>query len=335
MFVDHATILVKGGDGGNGCVSFRREKFIPKGGPDGGDGGRGGSVVLVADKNLTTLYDFKGKARFDAERGQHGRGKNRTGRDGEDVLIRLPVGTIVRDAEHHHVLKDLKKDGEKLHVARGGKGGHGNKHFASATNQTPRTATPGEEGEERLLELELELIADVGIIGLPNAGKSTLLSRLSNAHPKIASYPFTTLAPELGIMECPDGERLVLADIPGLIEGAHEGRGLGDAFLKHIERTRLLMHVVDCSGSPPFADVVEACKTVRKELALYSAKLAATPSIVVANKMDIPGATKNLRTLERHLRKKLTGVSGVTGKGLKKLKFEIIAAWRRLRENEC
>jgi len=331
MFVDHATIFVKGGDGGNGCVSFRREKFIPKGGPDGGDGGKGGDVFLVADRGLATLYDFKGKTRFEAGRGGHGKGKNKTGKDGEDITIRLPVGTIVRDAEHHHVLKDLKKDGQMLLVARGGKGGHGNKHFASPTNQTPRFATPGEKGEERPLELELELIADVGIIGLPNAGKSTLLSRLSNARPKIASYPFTTLAPELGIMECPEGERLVLADIPGLIEGAHDGRGLGDSFLKHIERTRLLVHIVDCSGSPPFGDVVGAYETVRRELSLYSRKLAASPSIVVGSKMDIPGAAKNLKVLEKHLGKKVSGVSGVTGRGLRKLKFEIIGACRKLK----
>ena len=334
MFVDHATILVKAGDGGNGCVSFRREKFIPKGGPDGGDGGKGGDVLLVAQSNLATLYDFKGKTRFEAGHGGHGKGKNKTGKDGEDITVRLPVGTIVTDAEHHHILKDLKKEGQMLLVVRGGKGGRGNKHFASPTNQTPRFATPGEKGKERRLELELELIADVGIIGLPNAGKSTLLSRLSNAHPKIASYPFTTLAPELGIMECPEGERLVLADIPGLIEGAHAGRGLGDSFLRHIERTRLLMHIVDCSGSPPFGDVAGAYETVRKELVLYSKKLAATPSIVVANKMDIPEATKNLKILEKRLGKKVSAVSGVTGKGLRKLKFEIIEAWRKLSEDE-
>jgi GTP-binding protein len=334
MFVDHATILIKGGDGGNGCVSFRREKFIPKGGPDGGDGGKGGNVILVADGSLATLYDFKGKARFEAGRGRHGRGKNQTGKDGEDVTIRLPVGTIVRDGERHHLLKDLQQEGERLVVAKGGKGGRGNKHFASPTNQAPRYATPGEEGRERVLELELELIADVGIVGLPNAGKSTLLSRLSNAHPKIASYPFTTLAPMLGIMECPDGERLVLADIPGLIEGAHEGRGLGDAFLRHIERTRLLLHVVDCSGVPPFDNAVQACETVRKELALYSKRLAALPSIVVANKMDVPAASKHRTLLEKHLKKKLPAVSGVTGKGLKKLAFEIISVWREVQGDE-
>jgi len=326
MFVDKAVIIVRGGDGGSGCVSFRREKYVPRGGPNGGDGGRGGSVYLLADESLTTLYDFKTRPRFEAPHGENGKGKDRTGKDGEDLIIRVPAGTIVRDAERHHILKDLKENGQKVLVAAGGKGGYGNKHFASPTNQTPKFATPGEKGGQRKLDLELELIADVGIIGLPNAGKSTLLSRLSNAHPKIASYPFTTLVPQLGIMDFGEGKNIVLAEIPGLIEGAHEGRGLGDDFLRHIERTKLLLHIIDCSGHAPYEDAVGAYTAVRRELELYSRKLAQRPSVVVANKLDIPGASRNQRLLEKYLKRKIPAISGVTGRGLKKLRFELLRA---------
>ena len=326
MFVDKAVIMVRAGDGGSGCVSFRREKYVPRGGPSGGDGGKGGNVYLQADESFTTLYDFKTKPLFEAPSGENGKGKDRAGKSGEDIIIRVPAGTIVRDAEHQHILKDLKENGQKLLAAAGGKGGYGNKHFASPTNQTPKFATPGEKGQERKLDLELELIADVGIIGLPNAGKSTLLSRLSNAHPKIASYPFTTLVPQLGIMDLGEGKNIVLAEIPGLIEGAHEGRGLGDDFLRHIERTKMLLHIIDCSGHAPYEDAVGAYRAVRKELELYSRKLAQRPSLVVANKLDIPAASRNQKSLEKHLKRKIPGISGVTGKGLKKLRFELLTA---------
>ena len=268
MFVDEADIVVIAGDGGSGCMSFRREKFIPRGGPDGGDGGDGGSVFVVADDSLNTLQHLSGHHHWRAGRGGHGMGKDRHGRNGKDVLVRVPPGTIIYDAEHGLRLKDLTEIDQKICVAAGGKGGRGNTHFKSATHQAPREFETGEPGEQRRLHLELKLMADAGLVGKPNAGKSTLLSRLSAARPKIAAYPFTTLTPFLGIVELTRFRRFVMADIPGLIAGAHTGAGLGDAFLRHIERTKLLVHMVDIC--PSVGDPVEDYEAIRNELAQYS-----------------------------------------------------------------
>lgn len=285
MFIDRAKIFVKAGDGGNGCVAFHREKFVPMGGPSGGDGGKGGDVVLVADKNLQTLMDFKYKRHYKAERGQHGQGGNKKGKDGQDLLLKVPVGTVVKDAQTGEILADLVEDGQQVVVAKGGRGGRGNAAFKSPTNQAPTTAEPGEKGEERWIELELKLLADIGIIGFPNAGKSTLISVLSNARPKIADYPFTTLTPVLGVLQLDVDDFVVLADIPGLIEGASEGAGLGHEFLRHIERTKFLIHLIDVSD---FADRdwKESYEIINSELQKYNPELADKPQIVVANKID-------------------------------------------------
>ncbi|MBI5365756.1 MAG: GTPase ObgE [Planctomycetes bacterium] len=328
MFKDEIEIFVRAGKGGRGKVSFRREKFVPRGGPDGGDGGHGGSVVLEAKNDLDTLYHFTHTSRYLAEEGEGGGAANCTGRNGQDLVLYVPTGTIVRDRERQNVLKDLKKVGDRVVVARGGRGGKGNKFFASPTHQVPRRFQPGEKGEERWLELELRLIADVGIVGLPNAGKSTLLSRLSAARPKIADYPFTTLKPQLGILPGPEFHSCVLADLPGLIEGAHEGHGLGDQFLKHVERTRMLLHLVDaCPLAPPAP--VEAYRTVRAELAAYSATLGKRPELVVANKLDLPGSEEALKDLEAAVGQPVLAISAVTGRGLEELAREI---FRRLAE---
>ncbi len=288
MFIDQATIHVKAGDGGNGCVSLRREKYVPRGGPDGGDGGHGGDVVLEGDPNLNTLLHFRKRVNFAAEPGRPGAGKSQTGADGGDCAIRLPLGTVVYDAQTGECLGEINEPGCVLPVARGGAGGFGNEHFKSPTHQTPRYATPGEPGRQRSLRLELKLIADVGLVGMPNAGKSTMLRAVSRATPKVADYPFTTTFPHLGIAELP-GEplrRLVVADIPGLIEGASHGAGLGHDFLRHVERTRVLVHLLDVrplDGSDPAANH----HAVQVELAEYSAALAAKPQIVVFNKIDL------------------------------------------------
>ncbi len=331
MFIDEARILVKAGDGGNGCVSFRREKYIPKGGPDGGDGGNGGSVYLIADKNLYTLLDFKYKKHFEAQRGAHGQGKNKTGRSGADLFIKVPCGTVVYlEPETKRLgsttrkvpsLIDLTEDGQSILVAKGGKGGRGNVHFKSPTRQAPRIAEKGKPGEERKIKLELKLIADVGLIGCPNAGKSTLLSRISAARPKIADYPFTTLSPNLGVVQLPSGDGLVIADIPGLLKGAHQGTGLGDRFLRHIERTKLLVHVIDAAGVDG-RDPLEDFKTVNRELKSYNEELAKRPQILALNKMDLPAAKNNLKRFKKFLgRKKIEvyPISGVTGDGIKEL----------------
>lgn len=318
MFVDEVQIHVAGGRGGNGCVSFRREKFVPKGGPDGGDGGRGGSVFLLARADLNTLLDLAGKHHLKAENGGHGQGSKCHGRNGEHLVIGVPVGTLVYDADNNALLKDLVHDGQRVRVAAGGAGGYGNLHFVSSTNQAPRTALPGRAGRERTLRLELKLIADVGFVGMPNAGKSTLLSRLSRARPKIAAYPFTTLEPMLGIMDLPGFRRLVLADIPGLIEGAHRGAGLGDAFLRHIERTRLIVHLIDIAPPDGALRPVDAYRTIRNELAAYSPALAERREVVVANKMDLTDASENLAELRSAIGPVLP-ISGVTGDGLREL----------------
>jgi GTP-binding protein len=325
MFIDEAKIFVSAGDGGHGCVSFRREKYIPKGGPDGGDGGKGGDVVLIADRNLATLLDFRYKRRYTAGRGEHGRGSDQTGRAGEDCVIRLPVGTIVRAAESGEPLADLVFDQQRCIIAHGGKGGRGNARFKSPTNQAPRHAEPGKPGEAHWLTLELKLLADVGIIGLPNAGKSTLLSRLSAARPKVAAYPFTTLVPQLGIVRLRDEQSCVMADIPGLIEGAHEGKGLGHQFLRHIERTRLLLHLVDMAAADDQHPT--ACfDLVNQELLAYAPELCQKPQLVVATKMDVPSAKYAWESFYSAMKThglRILAISAVTGEGIGTLLDEL------------
>ncbi len=316
MLVDSAEIFVRSGKGGSGCVSFRREKFEPKGGPDGGDGGHGGSVYLRAVAGIDTLLDFAGTHHWKAKNGQPGAGKECTGKSGTDLYINLPPGTLVYDAETEILLVDLVEDGQSVCIARGGKGGRGNRRFASATNRTPMEFEPGEPAQERRLRLELKLIADVGIIGMPNAGKSTFLSRVSRARPKIAAYPFTTKEPNLGIAELSNGRRLVLADIPGLIEGAHTGAGLGDEFLRHIERTRVLLHLVDAGGAATDTTPQRAYEIVRGELEQYSTELAGTPEIVAASKIDIPEGEILADELAEVIGTPVIAVSAVTGFGL-------------------
>ena len=330
MFIDEVTITLKAGDGGDGCVSLRREAHVPRGGPNGGDGGRGGSIYLLADVQITTLLDMTQRSTWRAHDGRNGMGKLMHGKSAEDIDIHVPVGTIVRDAARGHVLRDMVTPGERLCVARGGRGGHGNAWFATAIDRTPRHAEEGEAGEERKLHLELKLIADVGLVGLPNAGKSTLLSHLSAAHPKIAAYPFTTRQPHLGIVEGPGYFRFVMADIPGLMEGAHLGVGLGTEFLKHVERTRLIVHVVDAAPVEGTPTPVKAYRIVRKELAAYSADLAKRPEIVVANKTDLTDADQGVKKLRKAVGKDVVAISAVTGAGLDELRRVIIQALAEL-----
>jgi GTP-binding protein len=318
VFVDEVEIQVRAGDGGRGCVSFRREKFVPRGGPNGGDGGRGGSVTLEADEGLGTLLDFRYKRHYTARRGGHGEGSDRHGANGGDLVLRVPVGTTVHERDTGLLLGDLTADGDRLEVARGGRGGRGNARFATSTNRAPRRADPGEAGEERGLRLELRLLADVGVVGFPNAGKSTLVARLSAARPKIADYPFTTLVPNLGVVRAGD-RSFVAADVPGLIEGAHEGKGLGHGFLRHIERTAMLMHVVDLTGGYEARDAVEDYDIIERELALHAAELAQRPSVVVGNKIDVDGTSEaSARLAERAERDERAyfEVSAVTGQGV-------------------
>jgi GTP-binding protein len=317
MFVDEARISVIGGDGGDGCVSFRREKFVPRGGPDGGDGGDGGSVVLIADPEINTLLPFRYKTIFRAQRGRHGEGALRTGRSGIDLEVRVPVGTLVRNDATDEVVADLVHPQNRVAIARGGKGGRGNARFATSTHRAPTRHDPGTEGEQRVVRLELKLLADVGLVGFPNAGKSTLLSRVSAARPKIADYPFTTLAPSLGVARVDDDRTIVIADIPGLIEGAHGGAGLGDRFLRHVERCRVILHLVDpTSHDRSFPDAVDA---IDRELALYSPVLADKPQILVLTKLDAlqeGGVVENARREARRRGRPLHVVSAVTGEGL-------------------
>jgi GTP-binding protein len=323
-FVDEAVIHVKAGNGGNGCVAFRREKFVPRGGPAGGDGGRGGHVILLADPSVKTLVDLHLQRTYKAENGQHGQGSNKHGADGKDLVIRVPVGTVVYDAETGELIADLVKAGQRVIVARGGRGGRGNAAFATPTRQTPVFAELGEPGEERTLRLELKLLADVGIIGYPNVGKSTLISRISAARPKIADYPFTTLVPNLGTVRV-DNFSFVVADLPGLIEGAHRGVGLGHQFLRHAERTSLLLHMVDIAaveGRDPICDF----ETIDEELRLYSPELAKKPQIVVANKMDLPNAHENLRRCLPYWRERgyeVFAISALTGEGIEPLVYRM------------
>ena len=330
MFIDEAKIWAKAGKGGNGCLSFRREKYIPKGGPDGGDGGRGGSVCFQTAENLDTLIDFAGKHHWQARNGGDGQGSNKHGADGQDLVINVPLGTIIYDTDLELLLKDMNTVGMKVCVCRGGAGGRGNKSFASSTNQAPRQTTSGKEGVQRNLRLELKLIADVGLVGKPNAGKSTLVSRCSAARPKIADYPFTTLEPVLGIVELSDFRRFVMADIPGLIEGAHNGAGLGFEFLKHIERTTILAHIIDImptDGSEP----AENYLAIRGELEKYSKTLAQKHEIIVANKTDLNCDGEELKKLEKKLNKPIVPISAVTGAGLKELS-ELL--WEKVKQTK-
>ena len=318
MFLDMVKIHTAAGNGGHGAVSFRREKYIPAGGPDGGDGGRGGDIIFEADPGMKTLMDFRYRKHYRAENGQNGAGYNRTGKNGEDLVLKVPVGTVIKDSDTGIVIADLTTAGQRVVAARGGKGGKGNARFTSAVRQAPTFAESGYDGEERWLVLELKLIADVGLIGFPNVGKSTILSVVTGAKPKIANYPFTTLTPNLGVVSL-DGDRtFVLADIPGLIEGAHRGVGLGHDFLRHIERTRLLIHVLDVSGSEG-RDPLEDFRQVNRELERYSSKLAERPQIVAANKTDLPGAAENLARVKGELEKEgyeVFEVSAATNRGL-------------------
>ncbi len=325
-FIDEAKIYIKSGDGGRGCVSFRREKYVPHGGPNGGDGGNGGDVVVIAKRNMSSLLDHRYQQHYRARRGEHGRGKDQHGKNAEDLYIPVPLGTIIKDQESGDILGDLTNDGETLIVARGGRGGRGNARFITSTNQAPKNADPGGEGEEKTLLLELKLLADVGIIGFPNAGKSTLISRISAARPKIADYPFTTLVPNLGVVSYGDGATFVVADIPGLIEGAHEGAGLGIQFLRHIERTKVLVHMIDLSPITD-RDPVEDYETMNNELKSYSEELYGKPQIVAANKIDITEAVERLKELKEYCDKleiTLFPISSATGEGLEELKWGIV-----------
>ncbi|MCM8807383.1 MAG: GTPase ObgE [Candidatus Omnitrophica bacterium] len=326
-FIDEAEIFVKGGKGGDGCIAFRRERGIPRGGPWGGDGGKGGDVIIKAVRNKKTLIDFHFQKHFFAENGRNGSGNNKKGKDGEDLIIEVPCGTVVKEIldGQEKILADLVKENDYVVVAKGGKGGLGNTHFKSSTNQTPRIATKGEKGEEKRIKLELKLIADVGIIGYPNSGKSTLLSKISKARPKIADYPFTTLEPNLGLVDLGDYRSFVVADIPGLIEGASEGKGLGMKFLKHIERTKILLHLIDLSEN----DIINRYKNIRKELENYSKELVKKKEIVVGNKIDLEMSKKNIEKAKRYF-KEIYFISALTGEGLKELLEKI---WEELKND--
>jgi len=333
MFVDEVDIHVEAGSGGNGCLSFRREKFVPRGGPDGGDGGGGGSVFIVATPTKNTLVDFRFHPEFKARRGQHGQGSNRTGQTAEDLEIGVPPGTLIFEKDpaggEMRLLGDLAEEGQRILVAKGGRGGRGNARFVSSTNRAPRRTEPGEEGEQRQLQLQLKLIADVGLIGFPNAGKSTLISRISAARPKIANYPFTTLVPNLGVVTLGDDRSFVVADVPGLIKGAHEGTGLGHQFLRHIERTKVLVHLVDVSGASG-RDPVDDFITILDELERFSPTVAAKPQIVVANKMDAVDDVERVKALERRVKKQglpFLRISAATGEGITAL---LEAAWKEI-----
>jgi GTP-binding protein len=326
MFIDEATIRVKAGDGGNGCMAFRREKYIPRGGPSGGDGGNGGDILMESSERHNTLVHFRFNPEYKAERGRHGEGSNCKGREGEDILLKVPVGTIVYDAETGDKVHDFSHPDELVVIAKGGRGGRGNARFATSTHQAPREHEEGRPGEERVFRLELKLLADVGLVGYPNAGKSTLISRISAARPKIADYPFTTLQPNLGVVavgEANEGRSFVVADIPGLIEGAHTGAGLGVQFLRHIERTRLLVHMVDVSDGSGRPDPVKDFEVIRGELKSFGAGLDQKPMIVLASKIDVANKEK-LDKLKRYCKKnnlELFPLSAVTGKGIEEFKY--------------
>ena len=321
MFIDYAKIIVKAGDGGNGAISFRREKYVAAGGPDGGDGGKGGNIYFEVSPNMNTLVDFRYKKKFKAENGKNGEGGHRYGKSGEDLVVKVPIGTIVKDSETGRVMADLSEPNQKQLILSGGRGGKGNSHFATSTRQAPRFAQGGEKGEEKELILELKMLADVGLIGFPNVGKSTFLSVVTDATPKIADYHFTTLEPNLGVVKSDYGDSFVIADIPGIIEGASEGTGLGLKFLRHIERTRLLLHVIDVSGIEG-RNPVEDFKTINEELKKYSEKLSKRKQIIVANKIDIMQDESLLNDLEKMAKEKdieIFKISGATGEGVKEL----------------
>lgn len=325
MFVDEVEVFVRAGAGGRGCLSFRREKYVPRGGPDGGDGGRGGSVILEADEGLTTLLDFRYLRHYTARAGGHGQGSNKHGASAPDLLLRVPLGTVVRERETGLLLGDLTASGQRLVVARGGRGGRGNARFATSTNRAPRRTDPGVPGEERWLALELKLLADVGVVGFPNAGKSTLVSRLSAARPKIAAYPFTTLVPTLGLVRLDDERSFVIADVPGLIPGAAEGKGLGLRFLRHLERTRVLVHLLDLDPATG-RDPVEDWKQIQRELAEYSPALAARPQIIAGNKIDLDGTAARLHSVEALGRRRglpVVAVAARSGVGLAELRLAV------------
>jgi len=333
MFIDEARIYVKGGDGGNGIVAFRREKFVPMGGPAGGDGGRGGNVIFKADEGLRTLIDFKYKRHFKAGRGKHGQGKNMHGAKGEDLIVKIPVGTIIRDDSTGDVIADLTQTGQEVIVAKGGRGGRGNARFVSAVNKAPSFAENGEPGEERWIRLELKLLADVGLVGFPNAGKSTLISRISAARPKVASYSFTTMVPNLGVVVTKNKDSFVVADIPGLIEGAHRGLGLGHKFLRHIERTKVLLFILDAAqteGRDVLGDYCILCR----ELERYNAELLKRPYLIVANKIDLPESQENIKKLQKQFGDKVFGISAVTGEGVEVLVEKVYAILQTLPEEE-
>jgi len=321
IFIDTAKIYIKSGDGGNGAVSFRREKYVPYGGPDGGDGGKGGDVVFVVDSSLRTLMDFRYKKKLIAERGENGGASNCYGKDGQDLIIKVPPGTVIKDAESGSIIADMVSDKQRVIAAKGGKGGKGNARFATSTRQAPNFAEPGGMGEGKWVVLELKLLADVGLIGFPNVGKSTILSMVSAAKPKIANYHFTTITPNLGVVEVPGGKSFVLADIPGLIEGAHEGVGLGHEFLRHVERTRILIHVVDISGIEG-RNPIEDFDRINEELKLYNEKLSRKLQIIAANKSDLPDSQQNYETFEKEMNSrgyKVFKISAATNSGLREL----------------
>lgn len=334
MFIDHAKVYVKGGDGGNGCVAFRREKYVPMGGPYGGDGGRGGNVIFVAEEGMTTLMDFRYRKHFKAERGSHGLGKNQHGAWGEDLLIKVPVGTIIRDDDTGELLADLTEHGQKTIIAKGGRGGKGNSHFASPTHKAPSMAEKGEIGQERWINMELKLLADVGLVGYPNAGKSTLIAQVSAARPKIADYPFTTLIPNLGVVSTREHESFVIADIPGLIEGAHEGVGLGHDFLRHIERTRVLLFILDAAQTDGRV-VEEDLRILQQELALFNPELSKRPYLIVANKMDIPGTAERFEALKEVHGDKVLAISAASGQGVKELMEKTYALLQSIPKEEA
>ncbi len=323
MFYDYAKVHVKAGDGGNGIVAWRREKYVPMGGPAGGDGGDGGSIILEADNNLRTLIDFRYNTHYKAERGQHGQGSSMHGRSADDKLLRVPVGTVVRDAETQQILADLTSAGQRVVVAKGGRGGRGNTHFVSSTHRSPTLAENGDAGEERWITLELKLLADVGLVGFPNVGKSTIISHVSAAKPKIADYHFTTIVPNLGMVKVDEGRSFVMADIPGLIEGAADGAGLGHRFLRHTERTKVLVHVLDISGSEG-RDPLEDFAIVNQELEKYNASLMKRPMLIAANKIDIMGEVDYLALLREKLPDyEVFPISAATGEGLKPLVYRL------------